>query len=59
MGTCYNELGQYAEAETQYAIAIQEYPNDSDIWYNRANNQHQWGIYARRSGDSAESQTHF
>lgn len=59
MGTCYNELGQYAEAETQFATAIQEDPRDSDYWYNRANNQHQWGISLQHRGNSAESQMHF
>lgn len=59
MGTCFNELGQYAEAETQYATAVQEDPRDSDYWYNRANNQHKWGISLQRRGNSTESQTHF
>lgn len=59
MGTCFNELGQHAEAETQYSTAVQEDPSDSDYWYNRANNQHQWGISLQRRGNSAESQMHF
>lgn len=58
MGVCYNELGQYVEAETQYAEACREDPSDSDLWYNRANNLHHWGIYLKRLGDISGSQTH-
>lgn len=58
IAACYNELGQYAEAETQYAMAVQEDPSDSDTWYNRANNQHRWAVSAKRRSNIAESQTH-
>jgi len=59
LGVCYNELRQFAEAETQYAEACSEGPGDSDLWYNRANNQHHWGVTTMQSGDFAESRKHF
>jgi tetratricopeptide (TPR) repeat protein len=59
LGTCSNELGQYAEAEERYALSIQENPNDSDTWYNRANNYNRWGGSAYRSGDIAGSRAYW
>jgi len=49
LGVCYNELGRYAEAETEYAESLRENPTDPDTWYNRANNYHHW---AGRGGGS-------
>ncbi len=59
LGVIYNERGQYPEAEAHYAEAVRGDPTDSDTWYNRANNQHQWGKTLKRSGNSTESRRHF
>src|SRR5712691_2441417 len=59
MGTIYTNLGQYAEAETQYDEAVRGIARDSDLWYNRAFNQSQWAEEAKGLGDFTGSRAHF
>lgn len=42
LGTSYNELGRYAEAEKAYAETLREFPNDANTWHNRAHNYLHW-----------------
>ena len=51
IGTCYNELGQFAEAESNYEDSIQDNPDDTDTWFNHVRNQATWAAHARRAGD--------
>jgi tetratricopeptide (TPR) repeat protein len=63
MGFCYNQLGHFAEAERQYEEAARRDSGNSDLsltlWFNRANNQQQWGKSLKDAGNRAESQAHF
>jgi len=59
IGTSYTNLGQYAEAEAQYAEAAAGIAHDSDFWYNRAVNQGKWASDAEERGDFTGSQAHY
>ncbi len=63
MGICYNELGQYAEAEKMYEKAAQSDSDNPEIslalWYSRAYNQKELGRSLQADKKMAESLIHF
>ena len=61
----YNEIGilhskqrKYVAAEMAYVQALADMPDAADIWYNRGNNERQWGSAEATAGNRASARTH-